>query len=258
MKFLIKKIFIGMIIIFLLSSCGKNENLEEITNDETSYISNETTSKVEQSDLEDIRTTLNDHLVLLSDLERRLTLVEDEIDAMNAILESSYIPSEHNRELYTDTETSSDYYNSSSNEPIHNLISTSSTFKERYRAILEEEFEQRNYMNAIQEFEALRFSQSNCDLADNCYYWIGECLYQLGENQEAIIQFQKLLYIYPTTNKIPDANYMMGLCYMRLNNYDTATDYFHKVAQYNDSPLVPRAKALINRLTDSLAEKGIE
>ena len=246
-----KIIFLVMIILLLciLSACGKRNKPKDPTSDDIYSSSGTMTSDVTEEDLAEVKEKLDTYAILLTDLEGRLKEVEKELKKVNAKLEnissSTYKPS-----YYEDNNPSNLEYNSSSTTPIRDLKSSSGTFKKRYKEILDRQYEQGNYLIAIQQFDALRLSEPNCHLADNCLYWIGESLYQLEEYGESINQFKELLRVYPTTNKVPDAYYMMGLCYTRLDDYETAITYFRTVVnQYDDSPLVARAKKQVNRLS---------
>jgi len=49
------------------------------------------------------------------------------------------------------------------------------------------------------------------DYADNAQYWLGECFYDRKRYAEAAVEFQKVVTVYPTGNKAPDALLKLGL-----------------------------------------------
>jgi tol-pal system protein YbgF len=103
-------------------------------------------------------------------------------------------------------------------------------------------FQSRNYQAAIDLFEALLASSSNNSLSDNAQYWIGESHYALGQYRSAIIDFEKV-FTFPKSNKNPDAQFKLGLCYVRLGESDKAREEFQRLLDvYPDSDYVTRAQ----------------
>jgi tol-pal system protein YbgF len=109
-------------------------------------------------------------------------------------------------------------------------------------------FQSRNYKAAIDLFEALLASSSNHSLSDNAQYWIGESHYALGQYRAAIIYFEKV-FTFPKSNKNPDAQFKLGLCYIRLGESDKAREEFQRLLDlYPDSDYVSRAQQHIAEL----------
>ena len=103
-------------------------------------------------------------------------------------------------------------------------------------------FQSRNYKAAIDVFEALLASSSNHSLSDNAQYWIGESHYALGQYRAAVIDFEKV-FTFPKSNKNPDAQFKLGLCYVRLGESDKAREEFQRLLDvYPDSDYVNRAQ----------------
>jgi TolA-binding protein len=50
----------------------------------------------------------------------------------------------------------------------------------------------RDYADAIGRFEALLKQFPASTYADNCYYWIGECMFAQGNFNKAIVAFRKV------------------------------------------------------------------
>ncbi len=79
-----------------------------------------------------------------------------------------------------------------------------------YRAALEELKAGRHDAAAVRLRELVkRFPRH--DYADNAQYWLGECFYDRKRYAEAAVEFQKVVAVYPTGNKAPDALLKLGL-----------------------------------------------
>ena len=103
-------------------------------------------------------------------------------------------------------------------------------------------FHARNYDQAIEVFESLISSDANNSLSDNAQYWIGESHYALGQYKNAIIDFEKV-FTFPKSNKNPDAQFKLGLCYQRLGDNAKARDEFQRLIDiYPQSDYVQRAQ----------------
>lgn len=70
----------------------------------------------------------------------------------------------------------------------------------------------RNYDLAILEFQGFLAAFPESDLADNSYYWIGECYYAQRQYDKALQEFEKVLSLYPNGDKFIPAMLKKGLC----------------------------------------------
>lgn len=68
-----------------------------------------------------------------------------------------------------------------------------------------------NYHSALVGFQAFLKSKPKSDYVDNALYWIGECYYGLGQLDESIAHFERVLSEQPDGNKVPDAMLKMSL-----------------------------------------------
>lgn len=120
-------------------------------------------------------------------------------------------------------------------------------YQQRYQEGYDQ-FHARNYKGAIEVFESLISSDANNSLSDNAQYWIGESHYALGQYRKAIIDFEKV-FTFPKSNKNPDAQFKLGLCYVRLGDSDKAREEFQRLLDvYPDSDYVSRAKEHLQKL----------
>ncbi|MEE9118504.1 MAG: tetratricopeptide repeat protein [Calditrichia bacterium] len=103
-------------------------------------------------------------------------------------------------------------------------------------------FHGRNYKQAVEVFESLIASDGSNSLSDNAQYWIGESHYALGQYKKAVIDFEKV-FTFPRSNKNPDAQFKLGLCYVRLGDSAKAGDEFQRLIDvYPESSYVGRAQ----------------
>jgi len=131
--------------------------------------------------------------------------------------------------------------------PAATYVSPSSDLKAAYAEALDQ-FMNRNYQSAIQQFEAILQANSGTDLADNCTYWIGESYYALKNYGEATRQFERVLE-YPSSGKKPYAQLMIGNAQMALGNRDAARNAYNAlVSTYPTSTLVPKAQEKLARM----------
>jgi TolA-binding protein len=91
-------------------------------------------------------------------------------------------------------------------------------------------FESFNYNDCIESMSDVLSTNSNSPLADNAQYWIGESYFGLKQYQKAILEFQKV-FSFNATDKYDDAQLMIGLCYVRLGQGETARSTFGEFLQ---------------------------
>jgi tol-pal system protein YbgF len=106
----------------------------------------------------------------------------------------------------------------------------------------------RDYAAAIAKFEDLVQKFPAGTYADNCFYWIGECQFALGNFAKAVTAFRKVL-TFPETEKADDAQLKLGYCYLRLGERKSAAEEFKKVVSlYPESEYTERAKEELAKL----------
>ncbi len=108
-------------------------------------------------------------------------------------------------------------------------------------------YEDRKHLEAIEKFNKLILEESNHKLADNCQYWIGECYYDMGNFEQAIVSFEKV-FSFTNSNKDADAQLKIGICYHRLNRKEKAKEEFQRlITYYPDSEYVSIARSYLNK-----------
>ena len=106
----------------------------------------------------------------------------------------------------------------------------------------------RDYAQSIIKFEELLQKFPASMYADNCFYWIGECQFALGNFAKAITAFRKV-FTFKETEKADDAQLKLGYCYLRLGERKQATEEFKKIVSlYPESEYTERAKEELAKL----------
>lgn len=109
-------------------------------------------------------------------------------------------------------------------------------------------YNQHNYRAALSAFARLLATDDRNSLSDNVQYWIGECYYGLGNYNQAVAEFQKVLS-FARSNKSDAALLKLGLCYIRLADRAQARNEFEQlIANFPDSEFVDKARTFLSRL----------
>ncbi|WP_462269281.1 tol-pal system protein YbgF [Desulfobacter sp.] len=81
------------------------------------------------------------------------------------------------------------------------------------------------------------------ELADNAFYWLGECSYTTGNYETAAKIFKELVQTYPKGQKVPDALLKTGYSYISIDDVNQANHYFKQVIRrYPFSPAADKAQ----------------
>lgn len=97
-----------------------------------------------------------------------------------------------------------------------------------YRSALDN-FSQENYQKAILEFEEFVANHSGHDLADNAQYWIGECYYAQKNFDLAVVEFGKVDTYFESGNKVAASLLKKGLALKELGKDQEAIVELEKV-----------------------------
>jgi TolA-binding protein len=109
-------------------------------------------------------------------------------------------------------------------------------------------FNNKHYLQAIQQFEQLLVMNRNHALASNCQYWIAEGYYAQADYSRAADAFGQVLN-FKMSSKLDDALLMSGICQMELGNRQKAREYFNELIRaYPESEFVPKANTYLNSL----------
>ena len=85
--------------------------------------------------------------------------------------------------------------------------------------------------------------------ADDAQLNIGNSLYNSGKYREAVVEYQRVISDYPSTDSVPAAHYKMGQTYMALKQIDLARKQFETIMKtYPRSNEATLAKQALDRL----------
>ena len=117
------------------------------------------------------------------------------------------------------------------------------------------------YDNGIAAFTAKKFQDAynafneyiekypKGNLAGNARFWLGDSLYNQGEYELAILEYQKVIADYPNHPKSPAALLKQGLAFEKLKDLDTAKLVYYKLeADYPKSDEAATAQKRLNSL----------
>ena len=107
---------------------------------------------------------------------------------------------------------------------------------------------ERRFDEAVAAFSEILERAPDSDLADNARYWIGEARYLQRRFRQALAEFTKVL-AYPYTEKADDAQLMIARSYLALGESDQAMAAFRKLLQnYPGSEYVDEAREELRQL----------
>jgi tol-pal system protein YbgF len=129
--------------------------------------------------------------------------------------------------------------------------SVDSSLREEYSLAISL-FQEKNYDDAHALFSSLLDKGIEKSLADNCEYWMGECNSATREYSNAIEQFQKVIAL-DSSNKKPDAYYMLGRSYEQIGEREKARNTYQALNdQYPGNVHARRVKARLKALDNLL------
>jgi tol-pal system protein YbgF len=123
---------------------------------------------------------------------------------------------------------------------------------------------EQDYNAALATFRAHEYGQAVLDFLDfiakhpqhrlvaNAQYWIGEAYYVQRDYRQALVEFQKVLDVAPSSPKVPDALLKMGLCHRNLHDLNHARQTWDRVEKdYPRSDAAAKARALLRAKTST-------
>ena len=98
------------------------------------------------------------------------------------------------------------------------VTATQAGEKEAYQAAFDTLKEGR-YKAAKVELQAFLVKYPNGSFSGNAQYWLGEAHYVTRNFDQGIVEFEKVLNVFPGSNKVPDAMLKLGYTYYELKQY---------------------------------------
>lgn len=109
-------------------------------------------------------------------------------------------------------------------------------------------YEAKNYKSAIAQFKEVQNQFPEGKFADNCFYWTGECYFSLEDFAPAIASYQQVI-TFRTSTKADDAQFKMGLAFLRMGQKTSAKTEFSKLMdRFPASEFVPEARKMLGEI----------
>jgi tol-pal system protein YbgF len=106
----------------------------------------------------------------------------------------------------------------------------------------------KNYQLAIDGFKQFIQHYPNHGLADNAYYWIGECYYTQKMYQDAINTFSEIIDNHQSGDKIPDATLKKGFTLIEMGKQAQGIDVLKGLI--SKFPLTDEAKLAQQKINE--------
>ncbi len=120
-------------------------------------------------------------------------------------------------------------------------------FQQRYKEALRLHLNHQDE-DAIRSFTTLIRDFPNDRRVSNCYYWIGESYFALGDYDQAATYFEKVLN-FSDSPKVDDALLMLGRTYLKKGDESQARFYLEKlINEFPKSEYVSKAKRYLQNL----------
>jgi len=110
-------------------------------------------------------------------------------------------------------------------------------------------FNDGNYAQARQNFRAFLREDPKAKEAPDATFWIADSYYKEGLYEESILEYQRLIDVYPRDPRVPLAYLKQGMGLMKLNKDEEAKLFFQTlIDKYPGSPEADEARKKISEL----------
>ena len=125
-------------------------------------------------------------------------------------------------------------------------------------------YNNRNYEDALKEFQSLVLQYPGSTIVDSSQFYLGQTRFQREEYIMAAYEYSRLIKNMPASKLVPEAQYMLAECYYRLSpDYSLDQKYTIKAIQelqafidfFPTDSKVPDAEKKIAEMNDKLAHK---
>lgn len=125
-------------------------------------------------------------------------------------------------------------------------------------------YNNRNYEDALKEFQAIILQYPGNAVVDSSQYYLGQTRFQRGEYIMAAYEYSRLIKNMPTSKLVLESQYMLAECYYRLSpDYSLDQKYTKKAIEefqafidfFPTDLKVPEAEKKITEMNDKLAHK---
>jgi len=114
-------------------------------------------------------------------------------------------------------------------------------------------FNNGNYAQARQNFRASLREDQKAKQAPDATFWIADSYYKEGLFEESILEYQRLIDVYPRDPRVPLAYLKQGMGLMKLNKDEEAKLFFQTlIDKYPGSPEADKTKKKISELEQNI------
>jgi len=99
------------------------------------------------------------------------------------------------------------------------------------------------YKQAKTELKTFLGKYPNSSFAGNAQYWLGEAQYVTRNFSQGIIEFEKVLQLYSSSNKVPDAMLKLGYTHYELKQFDQSKMILQKLRENHPDSTAARLAA---------------
>jgi len=169
---------------------------------------------------------------LYLDIDRRMRDLEDRAAGQSTTLAPVPVPATGTRSTSSGqapassstTGTSSTTQVVPATQPSANLSEEKAAYQVAFDSLKEGRYKQ-----AKQQFSQFLKDYPGSVYAGNAQYWLGEAHYVTRNFSQGIIEFEKVLNQYRSSNKVPDAMLKLGYTYYELKQFDQSKQILQKL-----------------------------
>ena len=190
----------------------------------------------------------------ITDLEGRITRMDDELRAQTAILKAREREFKVLREAVLRatgggrTGLATLMRREPEGTQINPTLRPEDSARSDYNAAWKS-LEKKEYRGAIAQFNGFIKKHPKSDYADNAQYWVGESYYALKQFDQAILEFDAVRRKYPDGDKVPAALLKQGFAFAELGDkVDARLILQELIARYPESQEAVKAKQKVKAL----------
>jgi len=172
------------------------------------------------------------------DLEQQITKMEYQIQLLEENLNSAEVSTLKSRPVPTQQRPRPGQVEAESVTILEPEIKEPTLFDIGYK-----NFNNGNYAQARQNFRAFLREDPKAKQAPDATFWIADSYYKEGLYEESILEYQRLIDVYPRDPRVPLAYLKQGMGLMKLNKDEEAKLFFQTlIDKYPGSPEADEAE----------------
>lgn len=136
--------------------------------------------------------------------------------------------------------------------------------KDQYQ-LASEYLEKKEYINAIEEFQALVYNFPGSEWVDDGQYGLAESYFRSEDYVNAVFEYERIVNDFSMSPLVEKAQFKIAMCYFKQsldavrdqeNTYQAIQGFLNFLEDYPDSPLAKEARAKYSTCRAKLAEKA--